>query len=83
LPASPDLDGFYSRRVPAGQGVFREMDETTRQPYCRCGSPTYQPVPRKIDYVFAGQRHFRPRYAVTFGSRYSDHRMYVGEFILA
>ena len=83
LPASNELDGFYSRRVPGGQGVFREMDETTRRPYCRCGSATYQPVPRKIDYVFASQRHFRPRNAATFGTRYSDHRMYIGEFILA
>ncbi|HEU4350199.1 MAG TPA: endonuclease/exonuclease/phosphatase family protein [Actinoplanes sp.] len=83
LPEGPGLDAFYSRRVPGGHGVFREMDETTRRPYCRCGSPTFQPVPRKIDYVFASQRHFRPRNAATVGSRYSDHRMYLGEFILA
>jgi endonuclease/exonuclease/phosphatase family metal-dependent hydrolase len=83
LPSSSGLDGFYSRRVPAGQGLFREMDETTRRPSCRCGSPTYQPVPRKIDYVFASHRHFRPRYALTAGSRYSDHHLYVGEFVLA
>jgi endonuclease/exonuclease/phosphatase family metal-dependent hydrolase len=83
VPASDGLNAFYSRRVPDGQGEFREMDETTRWPYCRCGSPTYQPAPRKIDYVFASQRHFRPRNAATVGSRFSDHRMYLGEFILA
>jgi endonuclease/exonuclease/phosphatase family metal-dependent hydrolase len=83
LPSSPGLDGFYGRQVPAGQGVFHEMDETTRRPACRCGSPTYQPAPRKIDYVFASRRHFRPRYAVTARTRYSDHRLYVGEFVMA
>jgi endonuclease/exonuclease/phosphatase family metal-dependent hydrolase len=83
LPTDPGLDRFYSGRVPDGRGVFREMDETTRRSYCRCGSPTFQPVPRKIDYVFASQRHFRPRTAATVASRYSDHRMYIGEFVLA
>jgi endonuclease/exonuclease/phosphatase (EEP) superfamily protein YafD len=83
LPASAGLDGFYGRHLPAGQGVYREMDEDTRRPACRCGSPTYQPTPRKIDYVFASQRHFRPRYGVAVRTRYSDHRMYVGEFVLA
>jgi endonuclease/exonuclease/phosphatase family metal-dependent hydrolase len=80
LPESPALDAFYSAWVPDGRGVFRELHETAGALPCRCGSPTFQTTPRKIDYVFASEPHFRPRRAATIVSRYSDHRMYVGEF---
>ena len=83
LPDDTDLDGYYSRRVDGGRGLFREVDETSRRPYCRCGAPTFQTRPRKIDYVFASQRHFTPRTGATVGSRWSDHGMLIGEFVLA
>jgi endonuclease/exonuclease/phosphatase family metal-dependent hydrolase len=83
LPGDADLDRFYSRRVDRGRGVFREVDETSRRPSCRCGAATFKPVPRKIDYVFASRRHFRPSTGSAVGSRWSDHRMLIGEFVLA
>lgn len=83
VPDNPDLDGWYGRRVPGGRGVFREVAERDGGRSCRCGPPTYQPVPRKIDYIFASQRHFRPSAAAAIGSPWSDHRMVIGEFVLA
>ena len=64
-----------ARLVPGGG---RHPD----RPYCRCGRPTYTPAPRKIDYVFANRRFFPPRAAATAVSRYSDHRILIGEFYL-
>jgi endonuclease/exonuclease/phosphatase family metal-dependent hydrolase len=74
LPDNADLDTFYSARY-GGTGVFREADDTRIDPI-----PTFQTVPRKIDYLFASERFFTPRAAGAAGTRFSDHRMYVGVF---
>ena len=64
LPDSAHLDGFYA--------AFREAD-TRRDP-----RPTFAPVPRKIDYLFAGT--WPPHAAAVARTRYSDHRMYLAVF---
>ena len=74
LPDNADLDTFYSARY-GGTGVFREADDTRTHPI-----PTFITVPRKIDYLFAGERFFTPRGAATAATGFSDHRMYVGVF---
>jgi endonuclease/exonuclease/phosphatase family metal-dependent hydrolase len=73
LPDSTTLDGFYDSRY-GGTGVFREADTRTNP------RPTFSTVPRKIDYLFGSRRFFTPRAAATAGTRYSDHRMYLGTF---
>jgi endonuclease/exonuclease/phosphatase family metal-dependent hydrolase len=74
LPDNADLDTFYSPRY-GGSGVFREADDTRTHPI-----PTFITVPRKIDYLFAGERFFTPRGAAAAATGFSDHRMYVGVF---
>jgi endonuclease/exonuclease/phosphatase family metal-dependent hydrolase len=74
LPDNPDLDAFYAPGH-GGTGVFREANDTRTDPI-----PTFNTVPRKIDYLFAGQRYFAPVGAATARTRYSDHRMYIGVF---
>jgi endonuclease/exonuclease/phosphatase family metal-dependent hydrolase len=74
LPDNADLDTFYSARY-GGTGVFREADDTRTDPI-----PTFITVPRKIDYLFAGERFFTPRGAATAATGLSDHRMYLGVF---
>ena len=74
LPDNATLNDFYGPRY-GGRGAFREADDTRVDPL-----PTFATVPRKIDYLFAGQRFFAPRGATVAGTRYSDHRMYIGLF---
>jgi endonuclease/exonuclease/phosphatase family metal-dependent hydrolase len=74
LPDNADLDGFYGPH-DHGTGVFREANDTRVNPL-----PTFATVPRKIDYLFAGQRFFTPLAASTAATGYSDHRMYLGTF---
>jgi endonuclease/exonuclease/phosphatase family metal-dependent hydrolase len=67
LPASPDLDGFYT--------AFREADSDRDNPM-----PTFIPAPRKIDYIFGSLGWFVPGGASRTRTSYSDHYMYVGVF---
>jgi endonuclease/exonuclease/phosphatase family metal-dependent hydrolase len=67
LPASPGLDSFY--------GEFREANDDRVNPL-----PTFQPVPRKIDYLFGSRSFLTPSGVDTAATGYSDHRMYLGTF---
>jgi endonuclease/exonuclease/phosphatase family metal-dependent hydrolase len=74
LPDNPALNRFYGPEA-GGTGVFGEANGTRVNPM-----PTFATVPRKIDYLFASRRFFTLRGAATAGTRYSDHRMYLGAF---
>ncbi|GIE94466.1 endonuclease/exonuclease/phosphatase family protein [Paractinoplanes rishiriensis] len=66
-PRNRHLDGFY-----AG---FHEANNDRLEPL-----PTFTRGGSKIDYLFAGTSHFRPRGAATSCTAYSDHCMYLGIF---
>ncbi|MCA2218780.1 endonuclease/exonuclease/phosphatase family protein [Jidongwangia harbinensis] len=82
LPHRPGLDVYFSAASPGGRGVFRDADGGRFTPACRCGRPTFRTVPRKIDYLFGNERFFRPRSAAIAGTGFSDHRVYVGDFVM-
>ena len=83
LPDNPGLDAFYSDQVTNGRGMFRELHDTYATPegtMCRCGEETFDIGGRKIDYVFATRRHFRPVIGDSMATGYSDHRLYFGTY---
>jgi endonuclease/exonuclease/phosphatase family metal-dependent hydrolase len=79
MPDNPGMARFYSPAA-GGTGRFTEVDETRYGDPARSGAPTFDTVPRKIDYIFVSQAHFGGAASQSYATSMSDHRLYTGTF---
>jgi endonuclease/exonuclease/phosphatase family metal-dependent hydrolase len=77
LPGDPAMARFYAPRA-GGTGRYLELDELRDGTPTRSGRPTYNTVPRKIDYIFFSGAHFRTPRANVIRTSMSDHSVYLG-----